>query len=58
LYGHAHGKTEGLGKSMDVGVDCNDFKPVSFVQVVEIMMSKPLNINQTYVINHDKSNQM
>jgi len=34
LHGHTHGKLEPYGLSFDVGVDCWDFKPVSFEQVV------------------------
>lgn len=33
LYGHSHGDMPGLNRSMDVGVDANDFKPVSFDEV-------------------------
>lgn len=35
LYGHSHGAIPDFGRSMDVGVDCNDFYPVSLDQVVE-----------------------
>jgi len=28
LYGHSHGRLPGLGRSMDVGVDCHDFRPL------------------------------
>ena len=30
LYGHVHGTTEPHGKSVDVGVDCWNYTPVSF----------------------------
>ena len=33
LYGHSHGSLPGTGYSMDVGVDCHDFSPVSYEQV-------------------------
>ncbi len=33
------------GKQYDVGVDCNNFYPVSFVQIVEIMKTKEDNFN-------------
>ena len=35
LYGHSHGRLPPYGASMDVGVDCNEFKPISFDYVVE-----------------------
>lgn len=33
LYGHSHGKLPGLGRSLDVGVDCNGFAPFSLDEV-------------------------
>lgn len=44
-YGHSHGRLESFGKSYDVGVDNNDFKPVSFEQLKEIMKNLPDNFN-------------
>jgi calcineurin-like phosphoesterase family protein len=35
LFGHCHGGLEGEGLSFDVGVDCNEFAPVSEQQVIE-----------------------
>lgn len=46
LYGHCHGKLIShplMGKQYDVGVDNNNFSPVSFEQLVEIMKEKPDN---------------
>ena len=42
LYGHSHGTLIENPKSLsfDVGVDCWDYKPVSFEQVVEKMTRK------------------
>jgi len=40
LYGHSHGKLERHGWSMDVGVDCFDFYPVSLRQVIEELNKK------------------
>lgn len=39
LYGHSHGKLESTpwGKSMDVGVDPNNFFPISLDEVADIM---------------------
>ena len=46
LFGHSHGKTNGVGKSIDVGVDVRRFKPISFEQIAEMMKYKPNNVNQ------------
>jgi len=40
LHGHSHGRYQGEGFCMDVGVDANDFYPVSLEQVEETMRSK------------------
>lgn len=45
LYGHSHGKLEPQGKQMDVGVDCNNFYPVSFDELEEYMRQRPDNFN-------------
>jgi calcineurin-like phosphoesterase family protein len=45
LYGHSHGTLDDYGKSYDVGVDSNNFTPVSFLQLRQIMNSKPDNVN-------------
>ena len=45
LFGHSHGKLEVIGKQYDVGVDNNNFFPVSLEQIVEIMKTKPDNPN-------------
>lgn len=37
LFGHTHGRLTPWGKSFDVGVDCNNFTPVSLNQVREKM---------------------
>ena len=39
LYGHSHGELPGVGKSFDVGVDCNGYTPVSLQQVSERMFT-------------------
>lgn len=51
LHGHSHGGLERhslypFGKQWDVGVDNNDFYPVSFEQLLEIMKSRPENWNR------------
>jgi calcineurin-like phosphoesterase family protein len=45
LYGHSHGKLEPEGKQWDIGVDNNNFFPVSFDQIKEIMAKRPDNIS-------------
>jgi calcineurin-like phosphoesterase family protein len=45
LYGHSHGNLEPVGKQWDVGVDNNNFYPVSFDSLVEIMKNRPDNFN-------------
>lgn len=42
VYGHSHGNLESLGKSYDVGVDNNNFYPVSFDQLKIIMDDQPV----------------
>jgi len=47
LYGHSHGRLDLaiMGKQYDVGVDNNNFYPVSFEQVKKIMENKKSNFN-------------
>jgi len=44
LFGHSHGRVSGNGLSMDVGVDCNNFTPVSLDQVVKRMTAIQLKM--------------
>jgi calcineurin-like phosphoesterase family protein len=46
LYGHSHGKLLPRGKQWDVGVDNNQFRPISFDEVVTIMQNLPENENR------------
>ena len=45
LYGHSHGMLPSEGKSHDIGVDNNNFYPLSLDEIIEIMKSKPDNFN-------------
>lgn len=45
IYGHSHGCLHPEGKSWDVGVDNNEFYPVSFDNLKEIMNNRPDNFN-------------
>ena len=37
LFGHHHGRLMSYGKSFDVGVDCNNYYPLSFDQIRQKM---------------------
>jgi calcineurin-like phosphoesterase family protein len=45
LHGHSHGTLPPQGKQYDVGVDANDFAPVSWDKIKEIMKHSPNNLN-------------
>jgi len=45
LYGHSHGTLPPEGKSWDVGVDYNDYAPISFEELKSIMDARPNNVN-------------
>lgn len=40
LHGHSHGRLESIGLQHDVGVDNNNFCPVSLVDLIKIMKHK------------------
>ena len=37
LYGHSHGRLPPVGRSLDVGVDCHNFRPISLDEITECM---------------------
>jgi calcineurin-like phosphoesterase family protein len=41
LYGHSHGKLPPWGRSMDVGVNVCQYRPVSMEEVIEFLKSRP-----------------
>lgn len=41
LFGHTHGRLEPYGRSFDIGVDCWEFRPVSFEEIQEKMKTLP-----------------
>ena len=45
LVGNSHGRLKPIGKSWDIGVDNNDFYPLSFDRICEIMAERPDNPN-------------
>lgn len=50
LFGHSHGRLEPIGKSWDVGVDNNNYEPLSFFEIRQIMQKRPDNFNR---VNHE-----
>jgi calcineurin-like phosphoesterase family protein len=46
LYGHSHGNLPPLFKSMDIGVDCTNFEPLSFNEVKEIMNANDTSFSE------------
>ena len=50
VYGHSHGTLQPIGKQWDVGVDNNNFYPVSFGKLSLIMDSLPM----VHSPEHDK----
>jgi len=47
LFGHSHGKLCGFGKSFDIGVDANNFEPLSWEEVQAKMNERQDNIGYT-----------
>jgi len=45
LYGHSHGSLGPIGKQCDVGVDTNNYRPISFENLKVIMEKMPNNFN-------------
>lgn len=43
LYGHVHARLKSYGRSMDVGVDTNNFMPYKLEQILTILGSKENN---------------
>ena len=42
LFGHSHGSVVGVGRSLDVGVDGNDFRPWSFEDIKSVLEQQPV----------------
>jgi calcineurin-like phosphoesterase family protein len=45
LHGHSHGHLLPIGRQWDVGVDNNNYHPVPFDQIIEIMSVREDNFN-------------
>jgi calcineurin-like phosphoesterase family protein len=41
LYGHSHGTLPGNSQSLDVGVDCWSFRPVTLADIKEVLEREP-----------------
>jgi calcineurin-like phosphoesterase family protein len=54
VHGHSHGKLQPIGKQWDVGVDNNDFYPVSFDKLNVIMASRPENANRVPLLEEER----
>jgi calcineurin-like phosphoesterase family protein len=52
LYGHSHNSLPPFGKSLDVGVDCWDFHPVSFQLLKTVLDRRPLSEQDEEATNH------
>lgn len=44
-YGHTHGDLDGVGRSMDVGVDAVGYKPISIQEVYDHMMKIEIKVS-------------
>lgn len=44
-YGHSHGLLPGIGRSMDVGVDCWNYYPVPLGMFIEKLKDKPFTFD-------------
>lgn len=53
LHGHCHGNLEPIGKSLDVGVDPNDFYPVDYHMVEAYMAQREIHTNDHHKVKHD-----
>lgn len=40
LFGHSHGSLVGFGRSMDVGVDCHNYKPIHVEEAAKFLEQK------------------
>jgi calcineurin-like phosphoesterase family protein len=52
LHGHNHGRTQRDFLCYDVGVDNNDYAPVSLPQITEIMRQKAIRLAKVFEDNH------
>ena len=48
LYGHSHNNLPGNNQSLDVGVDCWDYKPVNMFRILERLKTLPSYIQKDH----------
>ena len=48
LYGHSHGAMPGCRQSLDVGVDCWGFRPVSLEEILKAIADNPESTLETW----------
>lgn len=46
LFGHSHGKLQGVGRSMDVGVDTNNYFPYNWEDIKARMQPIPYKVDE------------
>jgi calcineurin-like phosphoesterase family protein len=51
LFGHSHGSIQGIGRSMDVGVDTHNLYPYHLDEILDIMKEIPVT-----VVDHHNQN--
>lgn len=51
LYGHSHGTLPGVGRSMDVGVDTNNYRPYHIEEVIQRLQDIPVCIVDQHTEN-------
>lgn len=56
IFGHAHGNIDAYPMSIDVGVDCNNFRPISIEKIMKQFQRKRINtvINDFSEIDSDE----
>jgi calcineurin-like phosphoesterase family protein len=53
LWGHCHGNQPAYGRSLDIGVDCWGYRPVTFAEVKQRLID--LGLNDQIVFHHNPS---
>lgn len=48
LYGHSHGTLPGTDQSLDVGVDCWDYRPVTLEEIMARMVTLPKYLHEDH----------
>lgn len=46
LYGHSHGTLPGNNQSLDVGVDCWDYQPINYDEILERLKTLPKRLKE------------